>query len=443
MKKSLIFVAAAALVLASCNNDVKLDENVALADSNVQKEISVTPYAHGPKRAAADTYQYAIDGTDFPEDLNMYVAAYQVAPIPKGDYFTGTQFVYGNAAGAAASSGYWGGATPRYWPLAPSYINFLAYANVTGTAKFGDELASPVAAASTAVISQTDNSSAQTDLMYAIGNGEVTQSGNTLIFPDKVAMEFHHAQAWIDFYVKGTTAIKIKSITLTGAYYSGTYTITHTNFDQNSSQSVAGVWTDPDDQQAVTVPGIAVAGQDLTGSYVQAGKGLLVVPNGFTSFTINYDYDSKNYNYTYTPASTTLAEGKHYIYNINFTLHEIFVEASVEDWGDVNTYVEVPATTIAYNEETPGAFPAAAAGIYQFTITGVPAHGESSYSVVAADDGADIITSVTKKSDTTPASGDTKGIIEVEVNLKAATGTKNVLLKLGGTTKMTIAVTRS
>ena len=343
MKKSLFFLATAALVLASCNNDVKLAENKALVTSNQPQEIGLAPLSstpkHSIKRVAGDTYQYAIDGTTFPTDLNMYVAAYQVEPTA-ANYFAGTQYLYNYAGGAAASSGYWGGNPARYWPLSACYINFLAYANVTGTAAFD-----ATNYASAATITQSDNSSAQTDLMYAIGNGAVTQSGNTLTFPTKVDMEFKHAQAWMDFYVKANstveTAITVNSITLKGAKYAGTYTITHTNYNAKTSQSVAGAWSSLGGAANVAVPGWAAAA--LTTSFVQVGNGLLVVPddnastNDWTSFVVNYTYDGKTYDYEYTAPvapGATVAQAKHYIFNITFKLHEIYVQATVADWED-------------------------------------------------------------------------------------------------------------
>ena len=54
----------------------------------------------------------------------------------------------------------------------------------------------------------------------------------------------------------------------------------------------------------------------------------------FTSFTIAYSFDGKDYTYTYTPASKSVDQKKHYIYEITFQLHEIFINPSVEDWSD-------------------------------------------------------------------------------------------------------------
>lgn len=339
MKKSLFFLATATLVLASCSNDVTVSENTVPAGSNAQKEIAFSPLNNTPKRAikraAADTYQYAIDGTTFPTDLNMYVAAYQVEPTPAKNYFAGTQYTYTTAPNI------WSGATKRYWPLSPCYINFLAYANVTGTAAFN-----ATNYASAAVITQSDNHTAQTDLMYAIGSGEVTQAANNaLTFPANVPMEFKHAQAWMDFYVKANsdveTAITVNSITLYGAKYAGTYTITHTNFDANAGQSVAGVWTSTGSAGDYAVPGWSATA--LTTSFVQVGHGLLVVPddnastNDWTKFVINYTLDGKTYDYEYTAAAAPAAnvdQAKHYVFNVTFKLHEIVVAATVADWTD-------------------------------------------------------------------------------------------------------------
>ncbi len=336
MKKSLFFLATAAVVLAGCNKDVKIAENVVPAGANAQKEIAFSPLSQKAHRApaAADTYQYAIDGTTFPTDLNMYVAAYQVEPTA-ANYFAGTQFVYDNTATK------WAGVTKKYWPLSPCYINFLAYANVTGSAAFD-----ATNYASAATITQTDNSSAQTDLMYAIGNGAVTQSGNTLTFPTEVPMQFKHAQAWMDFYVKANsdaeTAITVNSITLKGAKYAGKYTITHTNYDAKTSQSVAGAWSELGAAKDAAVPGWSATA--LTTSLAQVSHGLLVVPddnattNDWSSFVINYTFDGKTYDYEYTaPAApgANVDQAKHYVFNITFKLHEILVAATVTDWTDV------------------------------------------------------------------------------------------------------------
>ena len=340
MKKHLYLFAAAAVALASCSSDDTIAENGAVGSQ--QKEIAFTVFNQKATRAA-------VDGTTFPTTIAMQVAAYDVTNTR--DFFGATTFSY-SGAGTIWKGG-------KYWPLSPAYINFLAYTNFQGTA--GSETTgatwavSPATAkASGVTLVMTDNKTAQKDLMYAIGNGAVTQSGNSLTFPTNVPMVFKHAQAWISFYADAYDAtsggkVTLNSITLNGAQYNGTYTITHTNYNATSSQSVAGAWSALGDAQNVAVPNWSAAAiaYDESGNGVAVGDGLLIVPDDddetadFASFTINYTLDGNTYNYTYTPVARNVDQAKHYIYNINFHLHEIEISATVTDWDD-QTPVAVP-----------------------------------------------------------------------------------------------------
>lgn len=350
MKKHLFLFAAAAVALASCSSDDTIAESSSLSNQQ-QKEISLFAVNQSATRAAIE------DGV-FPTGESMQVAAYQVEPTASaGNYFPGTTFAYNSAASSAQSTPIWSGnPTKRYWPLSACYINFLAYANVTGTAIFGDQLEPAVASASKAVITQTDNSSAQKDLVYAIGNGEVTQpSGNSLVFPPKVGMAFQHAQSLIAFRVKAyddaeASAITVKKIILNNAYYAGTFVITHTNYDATTSQSVDGEWTSVSGKKAtLDVPGSTSISINKS-TFTDAGS-VLVVPNStqttpptvdpsFDSFTIEYTFDSKDYSYTYvptTPSGLILTKATKYVYDITFKLHEIMINPSVASWGNGGT----------------------------------------------------------------------------------------------------------
>lgn len=330
MKKYLYLIPVAALAMTACTNES--DEYVGSPES---REISFMPVNQNATRAA-------VDGTAFPTDLNMKVTAYQVEATggSAGAYFDATTFMYQCQGGSYTGTGsYWGGTTPRYWPLTPAYINFLAIANAN--ADNATDVTWGTNKADQVTIVMSDNSSAQRDLMYARGDGAVTQDGNTLTFPAKVDMVFKHAQAWIDFKVKANssveTAITINSITLTGAKYNGTYTVTHTAYNAKTGQSVAGAWSALGDAQTIAVPGWSATA--LTTSFATVGNGLMIVPDDaatgdFTSFTINYTFDGKTYEYTYTPASTQVEQAKHYIYEITFQLHEILINPTVTDWAD-------------------------------------------------------------------------------------------------------------
>ncbi len=340
MKKNLFFLAAAAVALASCTSDDTIAENSA-ALSNQQQEIAFSPIAQKASRAA-------VDGTTFPTTINMQVAAYDVTN--SRNFFTHTQFGYSGAGTI------WTG--DKYWPLSAAYINFLAYTNFQGSA--GSETTGATWAsneASQVTLVMTDNKTAQKDLMYAIGNGAVTQTDNNLSFPENVPMVFKHAQAWISFNADAYDAtsggkVTLKSITLNGAKYNGTYTITHTNYNATSEQSVAGAWSALGSTADVDVPNwsSAAIAYDDSGNGVAVGDGLLIVPDDdnttadFTSFTITYELDGNEYTYTYTPATAAaknVDQAKHYIYNIVFHLHEIKISATVTDWTD-QTPVDVP-----------------------------------------------------------------------------------------------------
>lgn len=343
MKKNLFLISVVALALGACSNDTTIEQNTA---TELQPaEIAFTPLNQNMTRAA-------VDGTTFPTTSAMQVAAYDVTHTC--DFFDATTFSYSGAGTI------WKGA--KYWPLSPTYINFLAYTNFQGTAGSETDGATwavtpATAKASGVTLVMTDNKTAQKDLMYAIGNGAVTQSGNTLSFPTNVPMVFKHAQAWISFYADAYDAtsggkVTLQSITLNGAKYNGTYTITHTNYDASSSQSVSGAWSALGSTADVAVPNWtpAAVAYDSSGNGVAVGDGLMIVPDDnsstadFTSFTIAYTLDGNNYTYTYTPATAAAAnvdQAKHYIYNINFHLHEIEISATVTDWAD-QTPTDVP-----------------------------------------------------------------------------------------------------
>lgn len=337
MKKNLFFVAAAALMLASCSNDVKINENTVPVGSNKQQEIAFAPLAKKAHRKPAA----AVSGTEFTSD-NMMVTAYNATAA--ANFFGATAFTY-------ADSKWTGG---KYWPLSPATINFLAIANAnadnaTGVT-WGPSETNPTQSVQ---IVMSDNSSAQRDLMYACGTGTVTQTGNALSFPTNVPMAFIHAQAWIQFKVKAgdaasASAITINSITLNSVSCAGTYTVTHANWNETKATrdaadpaggkdgSVSGVWSaiaDASNIVAVVDGGYAGLPNDDFVNYVTYGD-LMVVPNnpGIASFTINYSVDGKAYNYTYTPASTTLAQATKYTYNISLTLHEIEIAPTVTAW---------------------------------------------------------------------------------------------------------------
>ncbi len=412
--KKLFFFATAAVVLASCNNDVTISENTALAGSNAQKEIGFYPLAQMPKRAAGSAEYNAVEGVAFPQNYEMKIVAYSIPETgTKGNYFgsatanSAPLFAY---ISAGTGAGYWGGKTTndkQYWPLAPATLNFLAVTNngspdadmVSET--FQSDYASGVDVTLGNNIPQTaSTSTGQHDLMYAYGTASVTQAGNVLTFPDKVDMTFNHALAWVYFRVKAgdaaSEAISIKDIKLKNAYYGGTFQARVDNYNVTSPALAWNAentkWTAADNQGAsVASPnfsaaynkkGAAGAAENdskslVNGSPFGVGDGILVVPTyGFASptpsiasFDIEYYLNGNLYTYNFVPAVLTFEKGKKYIYDITMTLHEIFVNASVEEWKDGGTeYVDIPtfaAGTAGRVFDIP-----ATAGTYTFRVAG-------------------------------------------------------------------------
>ena len=358
MKKVLFMISVAAVALASCSN-----ESTEYVGDNSPKEIAFMPLAQKATRAA-------VAGSAFDADTHMKVSAWDVVTGSGRNFFSDKEF--------AKSENTWKGTpNPIYWPLSPTTINFLAYANLTaGSAAWDSDAAKEVA------LTMGDNSTTQNDLMFAIGTGTVVQNpDNTLAFPTSVPMVFKHAQAWIQFNIKAVSAtvasaLTINSITLNDVSCQGVCTVTQTNYNQTSSQSVAAVWSGYG-TYAGNIAAVKDGGFVFSTSYDEFAN-LLVVPNqGITGFTINYTLDSKDYNYTYTITDGTLAQATKYIYNINFNLHEIEIAPSIEDWVDETPVnVEVPnSKTFAYAVgAVAGTYEVAkAAGTYVCTITGLTA----------------------------------------------------------------------
>lgn len=391
MKKYLFILSVATLGFAACSNDDVVAENNALGQQ--PKEIAFSALNQKATRAASSNG--AIEGVTFPTTLDMKVTAWEQTNSGR-DFFGATDFKYKYAGGSgSASHSWWGGDPAKYWPLAPAYINFLAITNANDDNETGVTWGNAGATfASKVAVAMTDNyaiASKQHDFLYAIGHGEVTQSGNTLTFPDKVDMTFKHTQAYLMFNLKAanaaSTAIKIKNIEIYGARFAGTATINHTNYNSTTGQATTLYWNPTtqtneykcvlNDQTAKANEGASTA---LTQDFVQMGK-IMVVPNmsaadtyadnGTTKIKITYYLDSKEYTYEYEVDNDTYEAGKKYVYDITFKLHEIFINPEVQDWdatGNVGEFVDIPNYKIG-TDWNYGTISKAAA-TYKFNITG-------------------------------------------------------------------------
>lgn len=358
MKKALNLLSVA-LALVSC---VKTQD--VFSPSPEARQIAFSPLAQPATKAA-------IQGTTFPTTNTMEVTAYQSAPSA-ATYFPKTTFSYQYVGGSNSGAGStWGGTTPRYWPLSAATLNFFA---VSGSDLNSADITIDEAL-STATVNfkkktqqegdptGTYTNATQSDIMYAFGRGEVTQSGNTLSFNggNPVSLQFKHAMSLIKFQVMAadaaSTDITVNSIVLNGASHTGALTLTNSGAFAASSGEVTTTvtWTpDPDAaENSVTVPNISsLALSDDAFAPADGGAegtwaSLVVVPNatkGFDSFTVNYTFRGNSYSYTYTPSPVVpVAAGTVYTYQLTFQLHEITISPSVATWTAPNAIgVSIP-----------------------------------------------------------------------------------------------------
>lgn len=387
MKKVLFLASLAAMAMTSCTSE----SNEYVGD-NTPKEIAFMPINQKATRGTG-----AILNGTFPTTSAIQVAAYD-AQKP-ANFFDAATFEYDNGLNL------WKCSTSKYWPLSPATINFLGYANFTGTsATWGNPNN-----ASAVTLVMTDNKTEQNDLMYAVGQGKVTQAGNAMVIPEKVDMVFTHAQALLSFNVKASSAssITLKKITLNNAIYSGTLAIVNDNYNQTTAQAVtSATWT----------PEAPTATYDIyndtynVNTSLQTIKNFMVVPHpsatSFDSFTLTYAIGGNDYTYTFTPANRNLQKATKYVYDITFNLHEILIDASVTPWTDTTpiNYVEVPTKEFTYVASTGIAgtytLPSATAGTYTVSISGLPA---DDYNAVVGTGTGSFITAVSPSTNTAVA----------------------------------------
>lgn len=316
MKKSLIFVGMAALVLGACHK--------------VDIVVTETPQEIGFKAISANaTKANELVGTLLTKDYSIYASATQkntAGTIENPAFFVDQQFQTADAA-VTASSEYraWNGtaAAPIYWPVGGVTIDFLAYAVPTAVYKAGTvkgvwSNTTDIASGVSFTWNTSDN---QVDLLYAANNAATREKGN-------VNMSFKHAQALLAFQAKTgvADAITIKSITVNGVKVYGTFTV------DNSRNELVASWSDFG--EAIDRP-ITSSTCDLTDKYAMVGETLLVPQQPKCNFTIEYTMgNSKPMKYTYNETRGTWEMGKKYIYQLDMKLNEIILTENVKDFVD-------------------------------------------------------------------------------------------------------------
>lgn len=364
MKINFVLLAALAapLLLVGCQKEFAVDPN---SGGEGIHEIAVRTVS-GSSLATRS----AVSGTVFPDGYDMFVSAYSnndetFAPEDESsNFFTGIQFTKGESS--------WHAVSPKYWPLTGT-LDFLAVASSGyNTAANGiapacvwnsDNVAKEV------VMTVPDNSSAFDDILFGGVNGQTYMaSGNPIVFRHAESAVVFTASSNVAYNAETNVGVTIDSISVNGAKYSGTLTVTNPAAGMaEAKDSVVVAWSDLGTQKAYVKArvwdaantGTSVSESVLTGLNLTAtsaslaskpfGEGYVILPEqDAVPFTVTYTIHNgkdasgaavnNQMQYKYTPeAGSKWEQGKKHVYDIFINLSEVTVKPSVIDWDIDNS----------------------------------------------------------------------------------------------------------
>ena len=326
--KKIFFSLLAGAAIASCAKT----EDVYTPD---QAEIKLAPVAAMTTKANVTA---AIEGTTYPEGEHFDVYAYW-ANEPAGSTFTAGTVYLGdpNAVEFKNKGKYWGGATTYYWPKNGS-LRFSCYspASVDMTHNLATDTYTVEG------YEQPNNTAVTWDLLVA----PTSPSYTAQTAAEKVAVEFHHALSWI------TIQVKAKDAAAAEAYDIRQVTINDVNTKADLNAAMAdGIsvneWSNYSvPQEYIVYSGSKTLAADLSAEVIEnKTAGTLVIPQATTSVTIDYIQKAMPGTPQLNDQSLTLPltltdgtpwePGKHYVYTLIFTVDEILINPSVQDWEEV------------------------------------------------------------------------------------------------------------
>ena len=325
MKKSVLFLLAAATVLAACNK----------SETTVKgsKEVSLNPVSIPSVKAPIATTAFPANNTIFVSASNNKVKFFE------GKTFKKDGSVWKNFEGTVQ--------TPIYWPLGGTgSFDFLAFSTtLPATASWGDgDPTSDDDVAGLVVINYPSNYEApaagvkatQDDLLYAT----TSSSSRSTALP----IEFKHALAWVNFMVKSNIKVNIKKIELVNAYTEGTFTVDQTfNTPQVSwtggtpaDKAILNYVDDNTDNTLASVNIDGTTGHEVAVDHVFGDMGILLPAQPIPNFKITYDFGGGELVYTCNNVRGTWENGKKYTYKINITFNEITLDPTVKIYDDVS-----------------------------------------------------------------------------------------------------------
>ena len=370
MKRFTTFFAALAALLfvASCT----LDEALVLSQESARQEIGIRTMGQSGQTKSA------INGTAFPVGYDMLVSAWRNTGSHAGgdaaaNYFEGVRFT------RDAATGNWKSAKgAKYWPL-DGTLDFLAVASagynpsasgIAPTCVWGrsGNLAKQV------VLTVPDNSAKFDDLLYGASNAQsASVAGSSIAFKHAMASVVFTAHCNVAYNATKNLGITINGITIDGAKYGGTLTVSNpaagggegdltaawSSLGNAQTHVSARVWASAN--TGTNASETALANLKLTSTSKAIadypfGEGYVILPQqASVPFTVTYTLHNgfeadgttpldKQMQYKYTPAAGTWQMGYKYIYDLVFTLSAIRINATVLDWNNSSVEVPIPAT---------------------------------------------------------------------------------------------------
>ena len=370
MKRFTTFFAAlaASLFVVSCT----LDEVWNLSEGAASRqEIGIRAMGQN------DLTKSTISGTAFPQGYDMMVSAYRnLGTTQAGDeddaanYFENIQFTHDDVVGNWKSK-----VEERYWPL-DGTLDFLAVASagykkgangIAPSCVWGDDAGN---VAKKVVLTVPDNSAKFDDLLYGASNAQsASAAGSSIAFRHAMASVVFTAHCNVAYNAAKNVGITIDGITIDGAKYGGTLTVSNPAAGGGSGDLTAAwsslgsaqthvsarVWASANtgtNASETALSGLNLGTSSASLSTKPFGEGYVILPQQasvpFTvSYTVHNGFEADgttphndSFQYQYTPAAVVWAMGNKYIYDLAFTLTAVRINATVVDWN--NSAVEVP-----------------------------------------------------------------------------------------------------
>ena len=358
MKRIVLTIMAVAALAACTKSEVQYEPAGEIGFAMVAGNITKAP----------------VDGTVYPEKLNMYVNAYvHATTVPTApDYINNGEFEHRDDQ--VDGKEVWGGINPYYWPNEQT-LHFSGYSK----------------SGSLTSASYNPNTDALTITGYAPGVGTGLGANDLMWFPSTkytepngygkltpcVPVNMYHTCAWITFVIQGdattgssTSSYKITSLTMNNLDLTADVVCTgNANLTQNTLSDYVD-WRSNKDQvgkynvsvstnatlastyvaENNTAPknietGVADNAETLSINEATVGGNIVVIPQKPGTIDLAWTYNSTT-TATISDSATGLSlklnagntlnwePGKHYIYTITIKANEILIAPTPVDWTD-------------------------------------------------------------------------------------------------------------